>query len=236
MTTLYRDPRQDYLLIHSTVDQATLARWKQQIEDYMERSEKENEKGFWNQLQHYMDTYFDSSFAEPYTLYHTVTSADLLSMFPPDKKPIGSYMVSYRRWQLDEEHPSTEKKAPFSLTNCLPGDGRFSAENHRMNYAYDRNYDWRYREYTALFCIRCDEGVTGGTLLFYPDYDEESSIGSTLSQLITQCSLPRREMEVPFVPGTMILLSGNTWYTMDALRGKGTYLLMIVDFFTESAD
>lgn len=234
MTTLYHDPRQDYLLIHSTVDQTTLARWKQQIEEYMERGVNANENSFWNQLQRYMETYFDSPFAEPYTVYHTLISSDLSPMFPPDKRPIGNYLVSYRRYQLTDEHPSTEKKPPFSLTNCLPGDGLFPIENHRMNYAYDRNHDWRYREYTALFCIQCDDTLEGGTLLFYPQYDEESSISSTLSQLITQCSLPRREMEVPFPPGTMILLSGNTWYTMDSLRGKGTCIIMIVDFFTES--
>lgn len=235
MTTLYRDPRNDYLIIHSTVDPLTLGRWKQQIEQYIENDEKQ-EKGFWNHVKEFIEGYIDSSFAEPSTLYHRIQfpQADLVSLFPADKKPVSDYLISYRRYELTDEKPLTQKGLPFSLSRCVLGSDDYPHDGYRLSHVVDQNPIRRYREYTALFCIQRDEGLQGGTLLFYPRYDEESTFESTLSDLMTQCALPRKELEVPFPPGTMILLSGKTWYSMEPLRGKGTCLLMIVDFFTES--
>lgn len=102
-----------------------------------------------------------------------------------------------------------------------------------MSSAYDLNPVNQYPSYTLLFCIQRDEGFQGGNLVFYPQYEEENSITAALSQLITQCRIPYKELDVPFSPGTMILLSGETWYSMEPLRGKGTCLLMMIDFFTD---
>lgn len=234
MTTLYNDSRHDYVIIHSTVDEPTIQRWKQIIDDWIEKYEK-REQGYWTQFQRYLERYFESPFAELCVVYETMSllPAEIVDLFPPDRKPVGKAMVSYRWHRLTEDKPSTAKEQPFSLSQTISDDDLHPYETYRINHVYEQNYKRRYLEYSALFCIHRDEGVEGGSIVFYPQYEEENTISSTFSQLITQCALPRKELDIPFTPGSMILLSGNTFYSMEPLRGKGMFLYMIIDFFCE---
>lgn len=231
MTTLYRDSRHDYLVIYSRVDESLMAQWKVYADSLFEKDEEE---GYWKSLQQWLDWY--SECATPQTFYYrrSVVSSDLIGLFPPDKAPVSAPLVSYRRYQLNEDTPMTYKESPFSLTHCRLSDGLHPYENYRMEYVYDQNPNQRFREYTALICIQRDEGLQGGNLILYPQYDEENTMSSILSQLAGECSLPRKELEIPFPPGSMVLLSGETWYAMEPLRGKGTCIVMMVDFLCES--
>lgn len=237
MTTLYTNMENKYLVRYDTMKEENITYWKAEIERAIDISLR-REKGYLETIGETFNSYFSyfNSYVYPFSLYYRFRNEsivlhlykDLFSI--TDKRPAGKWILSYRRYELVGDGRESYKSRPFCLSRSIPGD--HSTEDYRLDFMYDENKG--FKEYTLLFCIQRDEGLQGGSILFYPHYDEENNIGSTMGQLMGQCSLQRKELDVPFHTGSVVMLSGHTRYSMEPLKGKGTLLMMILDFFSES--
>lgn len=233
MTTIYTNTETKYFVRYDTMKDTDLEIWKACVTRTL-NARAELEKNTFSSLIESSLRYFHS-YVYPFSVYYTFSKEvtpiykDLFSI--TDKRPAGKWILSYRRYELNEEGRQTYKGQPFSLTHSACGS--HDDENYRLDYVYDNN-KVGFNDYTILFCLQRDEGLQGGAILFYPHYREENTFTSTMGQLMSQCSLSRKELDVPFKTGSMVMLSGYTRYSMEPLKGKGTLLMMILDFFSES--
>jgi hypothetical protein len=84
---------------------------------------------------------------------------------------------------------------------------------------------------SVMFCIAKEEGITECELTVYPHFEEEVSVSSISYDLLTQCSVYNKEINVPLQQGSIIILSKSTYYSLHRIKGKGKCHIMIVDLY-----
>lgn len=249
MTTLYTDRPRNILVIHKEISDLPNRLVRSYTSDYMEKydattSTKKYITGAIKTLTDYIG--FTYTVAQPLSLYHVlddpitllyVAYERIIHELKSDIKIRKGLIAGYRRYRLNETDTHSTEGAPFCIAETTPGDSVFALEQYRMSAAYDLNPVNEYPAYTLLLCVQCDEGVEGGNVLFYPRYNDESSL---ITSYLSPCTaVPRQTLDIPFRPGMGILLSGHTRHTLESVRlrpgvKEGTFIMVMVDFFGES--
>lgn len=89
--------------------------------------------------------------------------------------------------------------------------------------------------YVCLVCIKQSADQKGGGVTYYPNFIEEVSLSSVLTNLATQCivpcATPNRELDIPLQQGEIIVLSGSTHWKMNPMKGKDDTHVIRLDFF-----
>lgn len=136
-----------------------------------------------------------------------------------------SYRATYVRYRV-EEGKETYRTEPFSI-RMTPSDEWTGMNAHRIHY---------YEEppaatYTVVYCLKRDETLKGGHLVFYPQYHEENTFTELLTHLVTRCSSIQREIEVPLRKGSVVILSGDVCHALQSFQGHGECILMMYDVY-----
>lgn len=139
---------------------------------------------------------------------------------PRTRSPLGRSYVEYQYYTISPDSVTANSLQPFCINQQKQGShhpDEFRLKCSECNY-YDRSY-------TMIYCIERSDTVTGGNLIFYPHYAEENA------DYLTACIAPQTDLDVPLREGSAILLSGDTYYMIQPMRGQGVCRLMIVDLY-----
>jgi hypothetical protein len=106
-------------------------------------------------------------------------------------------------------------------------DEDFETDFDRQHY-YSFNTLYEYEEekrtYGCIFCVKRDEDIKDGHLVFYPHFSDE----------IVTCFNSPSSIDLPELKeGDIVVMSGDTRYNIPKITGKGVMRLMYVIFNTK---
>lgn len=92
----------------------------------------------------------------------------------------------------------------------------------------ERRGDHYLQGYVCLLSIKQKNLPSSGGVTYYPHYREETEITSAITSLLFQCGIPNKELHIPFKQGTLLVMSGSTFWKLNPLKGKEDAYTVVV--------
>jgi hypothetical protein len=255
MTELYCDTERKQQVVLYTIPEEERTNLRIHMNNIRQRNESRPQE-LWDYLSATFTSLYNSfhSYRDPYVIYSHKSYVDgiipaILSTICPahqtleefktayENQPItpnqpthaprthstsalGRSYIEYHYYTLDPECVGTTSSRPFCVNQME--QGVHHPDQYRLRCCECHPYE---RAYTLIYCIERSETIKGGHLVFYPHYVEERA------DYVTSCVTPQKELDIPLNTGSAVLLSGDTYYTIQPLTGPGKCLLMMVDLY-----